>query len=298
MTKRFICFLLAAALLACSAFAAAPETSPEPAQHKINISCDARFGSVKLDSQTGAFGDNIYFHVSATEGFVPENPKIATASGTAVQCYVADDEDGIYDYYFSMPDEDVTISLSFSFAGAPFDDVLVTDWFCVEVLRACSAGYMNGTGERSFSPNAPADRAMLVTVLWRIAGQPEPKAASSYSDVDASAYYAKAVAWAAENEIVNGYEDGSFRPADALTREQFAAILYRYAVYCGYDISASNSLSAYTDAGKVGSWALDAMKWAVGAGIVTGSGAATLAPQGTATRAQTAVMLVRFTDKF
>ena len=190
----------------------------------------------------------------------------------------------------------MTISLSFSFADAPFDDVLVTDWFCVEVLRACSAGYMNGTGERSFSPNAPGgqghacDRSLAHR---RTAGA---KAASSYSDVDASAYYAKAVAWAAENEIVNGYEDGSFRPADALTREQFAAILYRYAVYCGYDVSLRTASRLYRRR-KGRLLGLDAMKWAVGAGIVTGSGAATLAPR-RPTRAQTAVMLVRFTDKF
>lgn len=298
MTKRVFCFLLAMALLTCCALASGAETTPEPAKHSIITSCDSRFGSVKLDSGFGLAEDNIYFKVTANAGYVPENPKISTASGLAVQCYASENSEGVYAYYFLMPDENVTISVSFAFADAPFDDVAISDWFCAEVIRAYSEGLMSGVGERSFAPQLSTDRAMLVTILWRLAGGPEPKAAASFSDVDASAWYAKAVAWASENSIVTGFEDGSFLPAQAVTREQFAAILYRYAVFCGYDVSATAGLDAYTDAGEVGSWAVEAMGWAVGSGIITGSGSATLSPQGSASRAQTAVMLVRFLDKY
>lgn len=291
MTKRVFCFLLAMALLTCCAFA---EATAQPVQHGIITSCDSRFGSVKLDNAFAAAEDNIYFHVTPVEGFVPENPKISSASGLAVQCFAAGSEDGVFDFYFIMPDEDVRITVSFAFADAPFDDVAVSDWFSAEVMRAYNEGLMSGTGERSFSPYAQADRAMLVTVLWRLAGSPEPAAAAAFSDVDASAWYAKAAAWASESSIVTGYEDGCFRPAEALTREQFAAVLYRYAGFCGHELSGQAELTKFTDASDVGGWALDAMKWAVGCGVITGSGPDLLSPQGSASRAQTAVMLVRF----
>ena len=190
-----------------------------------------------------------------------------------------------------MPDDAVTVSVSFA---GPFDDVAASDWFSKEVLRAYSAGLMTGTGERLFSPNAPATRAMLVTILHRLAGSPEAEG-GGFSDVSGSAYYAAAVAWASKNGVVEGYEDGSFRPDQPITREQLAAVLYRYAMSRGVDVTASGDLAAYADAGSVSSWAADAMRWATGAGVLSGT-ANGLEPQGTATRAQAAAMLVRFTD--
>lgn len=295
MHKRVFCFLLAAVLFCCPALAAEDaQESPNPTAHNISAACDSRFGSLLLDSPTGVTEDNIYFHVTVKKGYLPQNPKIVTASGKAVQCYVEGSADGVFDYYFMMPDEDVEISVGFTIENAPFDDVSIDDWFCDEVLAIHSAGLMNGTGERTFSPYGPADRAMLVTILWRVSGSPEPSSASSFTDVDSSAWYAKAVAWASENGIVDGCGGGLFRPSDPLTREQLAAILYRYAKFSGMDTGKTSELGGYSDSDKIGGWALDAVKWAVGSGIITGSGPDTLSPQGSATRAQTAVMLVRF----
>lgn len=294
MRKRVFCLLLAAALLSCCALA--QDDAAEPVRHGIITSCDSRFGSVKLDSALAAAEDNVYFHVTPREGFVPQNPKISTASGLAVQCFAAGSEGGVFDFYFLMPDDDVTVSISFDFADAPFDDVAVSDWFSAEVMRAYNEGLMSGTGERCFAPFASTDRAMLVTILWRLSGSPEAASQPAFSDVDASAWYAPAVAWAAENAIVTGFEDGSFHPAEALTREQFAAILYRYAGFSGLDTGSAGSLDKFSDASSLSGWALDAMRWAVGCGVITGSGPALLSPQGSASRAQTAVMLVRFLD--
>ncbi len=288
MKKRVFCLLLAAALLCSGALAAGQE------KHSVKAICDSRFGSVSVDSAEAAVEDNIYFHVTVKAGYLPENPKITTASGKAVQCYVSGTEGAVHSYYFLMPDEDVTISVSFTIEDAPFDDVTTADWFCDEVLTACKAGIMSGTGERTFSPNTATDRGMLVTMLWRMAGSPELASAAAFIDVAEGEYYAKAVGWASENGIVEGYEDGTFRPASPITREQFAAILYRYAKHSGADVSKTAELTKFSDAGSVGSWAIEAMKWAVARGIIGGAEGNLISPQGNATRAQTAVMLVRY----
>mgnify|MGYP002579656365 CR=1 FL=1 len=286
MKKRVLSILLAAALL-CSPVLAS-------GSHAVTAEFDSALGSVALETDKGVAGDNIYFTVTPSAMYTPENPKITTASGSAVQCYASGSENGVYKYYFSMPDDAVTINVTFTPAEGPFDDVAATDWFCDEVLDAYEAGLMTGTGERTFSPGAPATRAMLVTILYRLAGEPAAEG-GGFTDVSASAYYASAVAWASQNGIVEGFEDGSFQPDAAITREQLAAVLYRYATWKGADTSASGELTDFADAASVSSWAQAAMKWAVGAGILSGS-AAGLEPQGTATRAQAAAMLVRFTQ--
>lgn len=286
MNKRVLCILLAAALLCVPALASGT--------HEVSVTFDSAMGSVELQTSSGAAGDNIYFYVKPALMYEPANPAISTAAGLAVQCYAAGVEGGAYVYYFSMPDDAVTINVTFTPAEGPFDDVAATDWFCDEVLAAYEAGMMTGTGERTFSPGAPATRAMLVTILYRLAGEPAAEG-GGFTDVSASAYYASAVAWASQNGIVEGFEDGSFQPDAAITREQLAAVLYRYATWKGADTSASGELTDFADAASVSSWAQAAMKWAVGAGILSGS-AAGLEPQGTATRAQAAAMLVRFTQ--
>lgn len=158
--------------------------------------------------------------------YEPANPAISTAAGLAVQCYAAGVEGGAYVYYFSMPDDAVTINVTFTPAEGPFDDVAATDWFCDEVLDAYEAGLMTGTGERTFSPGAPRQGRCLSRILYRLAGRPAAEG-GGFTDVSASAYYASAVAWASQNGIVEGFEDGSFQPDAAITREQLAAVLYR-----------------------------------------------------------------------
>ncbi len=182
----------------------------------------------------------------------------------------------------------------------PFKDVKEGNWFYEGVKFANQNGLFNGTSADLFSPNDPMTRAMLVTVLWRLDGKTAPKAAATYSDIDAKAYYADAVAWASENGVVNGVGNNKFDPEGKVTREQIAAILFRYTEMKGADTSKRADLNAFPDANKVSSYAKDAMAWANAEGLITGSkeGSLTLLdPQGSATRAQVAVILMRYAEK-
>ena len=174
------------------------------------------------------------------------------------------------------------------------DDVRDSDWFAQSVYYALKNGLMNGVSDTKFAPNDPMTRAMLVTVLWRYEGSPE-EGKNVFTDVPDGQWYAKAVAWAAENGIVGGVGDGKFDPNGNITREQMAAILFRYANKKGIDVTARGDLSKFPDAGKVSDWAKDPIAWAVGAGIIGGSDGKLL-PQGSATRAQVATILMRFIE--
>ena len=153
---------------------------------------------------------------------------------------------------------------------------------------------MVGTTSTTFAPKDTLTRAMLVTVLYRMAGSPAVDAPSGFTDVADGQWYSDAIAWAAANGIVNGVSETSFDPDAAITREQMAAILYRYAAYWELDVSAEADLSAYADASSVSGYAQAAMQWAVANGVINGTSATTLEPAGTATRAQAATVLVRF----
>ncbi|MCD8390242.1 MAG: S-layer homology domain-containing protein, partial [Firmicutes bacterium] len=159
---------------------------------------------------------------------------------------------------------------------------------------ALENGLMTGTSSEDFEPNTATTRGMIVTILYRLEGEPIANSESEFTDVVSGAWYADAVAWAAENGIVRGYDNGKFGADDTITREQTAAILYRYAGYKGYDTSASGDITAYTDAADVSGYAVTAMQWAVGTGLITGKDNNTLSPQSGATRAETAAMLARF----
>ncbi|MGI6642536.1 MAG: S-layer homology domain-containing protein [Bacillota bacterium] len=137
---------------------------------------------------------------------------------------------------------------------------------------------------------------MVVTVLWRLEKEPNATVAHLFADVAAGTWYTDAVAWAAENDIVQGYDSSTFGPSDPITREQMAAILYRYASFKGYDLTASNELDAFADAGNVSAWARTAVKWAVAEDLITGVSTTGLCPVGHATRAQVATILMRFID--
>lgn len=177
-------------------------------------------------------------------------------------------------------------------APLPFTDVGENDWFREAVAYVYGAGLMNGTGANTFSPGGTTTRGMIVTILHRLEGSPAAWG-GSFPDVPAGQYYSQAVAWAASNGIVNGYDTGLFGPNNSITREQMAAILYRYAAYKGYNVSARANLSAYADAERVSGYALDAMSWANQTGLITGSGN-NLLPGGDAIRAQAAAILMRF----
>ncbi len=179
----------------------------------------------------------------------------------------------------------------------PFKDVVEGQWYYEGVKFASQKGLFNGTAADTFSPNDPMTRGMLVTVLWRLDGKTAPKAAASFTDVDAKAYYAEAVAWASENGVVNGIGNNRFDPEGKVTREQIAAILYRYAEKKGIDVSKRADLSVFPDAASVSSYAREALSWAVSHELINGlaeGGKSYLAPQGNATRAQVATILARY----
>ena len=179
----------------------------------------------------------------------------------------------------------------------PFTDVKPGDWFYDDVMFVYEKKLMMGTSSTLFSPNEAATRAMLATILWRMDGSPAPKSSAGYSDVPTGQWYSDAIAWATEKGIFEGYGNGTFGPNDPITREQLAAIFYRYASHKGYDMSAVGSLEQFSDKDKASSWALDALKWAIGSGLMNGKGN-TLDPTGTATRAEIAAMLHRLVDKY
>lgn len=181
---------------------------------------------------------------------------------------------------------------------ASFDDVLPDNWAYEAVEYVNEKGLMSGVGGGSFSPGQPTTRGMLVTILYRLEGEPELEGTGTirFSDVEDDAWYAKGVYWAAENGIVKGVGDGRYLPEDPVTREQMAAIFHRYAGYKGYDVTAQGDLSAFTDAASVGDWAREALIWAVDKELINGMGDGTVNPRGTATRAQTAAILMRFCE--
>ena len=180
---------------------------------------------------------------------------------------------------------------------AIFTDTVWNSWYAEHVDKVYDKGLMNGTGEHTFAPNANVTRAMAATVLYRIAGSPEVEEESPFNDVPEGKYYTNAVIWAQQNEVVNGYPDGTFRPNDNITREQLAAILYRYAKAGGNAQESDADLSAFPDSGKVHSYAAEAMGWAVGAGLINGVGSggqSWLQPANNATRAQFATIISRY----
>ena len=181
--------------------------------------------------------------------------------------------------------------------GLPFADVSSSDWFYNDVRYVYEKGIMDGTGADRFSPNAPLTRAMIVTILYRMAGSPAMSGASDFKDVDSNKWFAKAVAWAAANGIVNGYGSGLFGPNDPVTREQLAAILYRYAVYGGMTaVTLEENLGSFADTAQLSAYAIQAMNWAVGQGLINGSGS-NLVPKAQATRAQVAAIIHRYLER-
>ena len=178
----------------------------------------------------------------------------------------------------------------------PFTDVTDNDWFKEDVAYAYAKGLMIGVEETKFAPNETTNRAMIVTILYRLEGTPEV-GETSFKDVETNTWYTKAVAWAEHNNIVNGYGDGNFGPMDKITREQMATILYRYAELKGMDISASADLSAFTDAEQISDYAQKAISWANASGLIKGMGDSTLNPQGNALRCHVAAIFHRFLTK-
>ena len=258
-------------------------------------------GSVSIEAEPA--GTNSYYGIRNEYVYIDATPNTGykVKSVTVVDKY--NDSIKVYEsstanrYYFTMPDSNVTVNVEFTprVMSNPFTDVRSTDWFYDAVNYVYSEGIMDGTSVYMFSPNNATSRGMLVTILWRLAGQPVVTG-TSFSDVSSSAYYYYAVLWASKYGIVDGLGNNMFGPDQAITREQFAVILYRYAQHCGYSTSASSTLVGYADSNKISSYALTAMRWACGAGLFEGDERANLNPQGQTTRAAAAKLLMTFQE--
>ena len=254
----------------------------------------AQNGTVTADLEAAAEETEVTLTVSPAEGFQLERLTASTDSGAVS---LEKKEEGIYT--FSMPGEAVTVSPAFvekesELPPFPFADVTEQDWYYDSVYYVFAKGLMNGTSATTFEPGATTTRGMVVTVLYRLEGSPTEAGWSPFTDVDPGMYYAPPVAWAAWNEIVNGYSDTLFGPNDSITREQMATILYRYAQFKGCDSSQQGNLAQFVDVGKVSSYAKKALSWANYWGLIQGKGDGILDPQGLATRAEVAAILCRF----
>lgn len=253
-------------------------------------------GGVNASPSSAEKGATITITLSPDKGYKLDKLTVTDGSGKTVSTVKKSDTV----YTFTMPASAVKVGVSYVKATetpseTKFNDVSANDWFASAVDYVTGKGMMNGTADNTFSPKANTTRGMIVTVLYRLENQPSTSAAS-FTDVASGAYYANAVAWANANGIVSGYGSGKFGPNDKVTREQLAAILYRYAQYKKYDVSGAKSLDGYTDAQSVSSYAVPALQWANAAGVVTGKSGSKLDPKGNATRAEVAAMLMRFCE--
>lgn len=252
---------------------------------------DTKYGKIKVSEKNADEDDRITITVEPDYGYQLTWLSIKAKDGTKVSYSEGYTKNT---YYFYMPDQDVTISATFSRGTLPFTDVKSTDWFYDAVSFTYNMGIMDGVETNKFSPSTTITRGMVVTMLWRMAG--EPYASGTYfDDVSYGRYYTTAVAWSARNNIIEGSGANTFGVNDPITREQLAVILYRYAKYMNYSTTTS-SLYGYDDANKVSSWAKDAMGWAVRNGVIGGVTNTTLCPNNTATRAEVAQMFMNFYD--
>lgn len=254
--------------------------------------------TVKADKTKAAAGDTVTLTV-AGEGTLT----VTDANGKTV----ALTDLGSGKYTFKMPSAKVSVGFKTTAdqpcdggkdcPSAPFTDVDTAKWYHLPVDYVLTHKMMNGVSSRAFAPNANLTRGMLVQILHNLEGKPKGTAAN-FSDVQADAWYAEAVGWAASNKVVTGYADGTFRPNAAVTREQAAAILYRYAQSKGIDVSVgeNTNILSYVDVQQASEYAIPALQWAVGAGVLNGKNGGRLAPTGTATRAEIAAIMQRWCE--
>lgn len=260
--------------------------------HSIRVE-QSSHGTVRANP-TAWRGQTVALEAVPEDGYYAASVKAVTSTGT-----IWGTDMGNGRWVFTMPDGDVTIQAEFSRqteSQLPFQDVKEGDWFYDAVRFVYENKMMSGTGGNKFSPGTTTDRGMIVTILHRLEGNPQA-GQSSFPDVERGQWYAAAVDWAAEKGVVNGYDNGRFGPADRITREQMAAILYRYAQLKGYDTASAGSLTGFTDGDKVSSYAAESLRWAVGAGVITGKDGNRLDPKGGASRAEAATILMRFSEK-
>ena len=255
---------------------------------------DTDNGSVEVSPTRASKGSTVTVTVKPDEGYELDELTVTDKNGDSVK--LTDKGDG--KYTFKMPASKVTVEAVFTAAkveGLPFTDVTSGDWFYDAVAYVYDKGMMEGTTDTTFAPTMNLTRSMIAQVLYNLEERPEAPGAAGFPDVAAGAWYADAVNWAAARGIVKGYDTGAFGPEDSVTREQLAAILYRYAQVKGYDTTQGGmAVREFSDSASISDWAQTAMSWAVNAQVLSGKGNGVLDPQGTATRAEVAQMLMNF----
>ena len=268
-----------------------PDIPPANPNYRITVEA-TQGGTVTADPTAAKAGTTVTLTPVPDRGYQVGTVAVTDRFGEAVA--VTENADGTYT--FTMPNGQVTVTVTFEQAPLPFPDVTEGDWFYDAVRYAYETGLMDGVGDSLFAPNSDTTRAQLVTILYRLEGEPEVSGTSGFTDVEAGTWYTDAVAWAAANGIVNGVSETEFAPGKNITREQLATILFRYAEAKGYDVSARADLSAYPDADQIQSYAAESVAWAVAEGLIQGFEDNTLRPAGNATRAQIATILMRFCE--
>lgn len=272
-----------------------------PARYVINVA-KAENGTVTADAKNGIRGDEITLTVKAADGYKIDKVSATDRKNKAIK--LTDKGNGVYT--FTMPASPVSVSATFVKDSTPapkpepekmpFTDVADGAWYAEPVQYVYDNGLMTGTSKDLFSPNLTTTRGMIVSILYRLEGEPAVSGNAPFADVAADKYYADAINWAAANNVVSGYSADTFAPDQAISREQMACILYRYAQLKGYDTTKTETYWAFSDANQVSGYADVPMQWALGNRLITGTTQITLEPQGSATRAQVAAILQRFCE--
>ena len=250
-------------------------------------------GTVTVSPSRASSGRTVTITAAPDPGYALESLTVLDSRGNEIA--LTDKGDG--KYTFTMPAGRVTVEASFTPAPLPFEDVAPGAWYEEAVRYAYFHNIMEGMSETEFAPATALTRAMAVQILYNLEGQPDlsdENLGYPYEDVDAQAWYGDAVYWARITGVAEGYGDGTFQPGDSITRQEFAQMLYNYAKYKGYDLTAAGDLSTFPDANSIADWAEAAMSWANGNQLINGHDDGTLEPDGTATRAQAASILMKF----
>ena len=266
-----------------------------PDEHRVYVEPTVN-GDLSVDEVWAEEGEWVYITVKPDAGYRLDELTVTRPSGNEVKVYHVRDNV----FRFKMPGVRVTVDAEFVRSSLPFSDVSRGQWFYDYVAWAYNTGLMEGVSAGRFAPNSTTTRAMVVTIIYRLAGSPGVSGTSDFTDVPADAWYSDAVTWAAKRGIVEGMTATTFDPNDAVTREELAAMLYRYAKHKGYDTSAAENTNilSYNDALSISEYAFEALQWACGEGIINGTGGGSLEPGGSATRAQLAAMLYRFCAEY
>lgn len=269
-----------------------PEPVPIPPTYAVTTP-ETPGGTVTVSPSRASSGRTVTITAAPDTGFALESLTVLDSRGNEIA--LTDQGDG--KYTFTMPASRVTVEASFAPAPLPFEDVAPGAWYEEAVRYAYFHNIMEGMRETEFAPATALTRAMAAQILYNLEGQPDLSSENlgyPYEDVDAQAWHGDAVYWARITGVATGYGDGTFQPGDSITRQEFAQMLYNYAKYKGYDLTAAGDLSTFPDANSIADWAEAAMRWANGNGLINGHDDGTLEPGGTATRAQAASVLMKF----